>query len=144
MENIKELRTRFLNDTVEFYSADPVRLRATVPRPLPKVPDFMGCVYSPTSSSPGCAIGRHIEDKTLCKKWDEKSVPVQFIFDDLPINLKELGKHFLRLVQALHDNKENWNEAGLTELGKNKIDNIKTLIENDSFHPDNGQYDYTK
>ena len=79
------------------------------------------------SNTLGCAIGRHILDKGLCKKLDNMSngsVILDEVFELLPDNLKELGKNFLFEIQKLHDNKYNWNADGLSEKGVVAKNNI--------------------
>ena len=83
---------------------------------------YQRCIYSGV----GCAIGRKIEDKELCKKLDQSdpfmskgsAVSNDYIFNQLPDHLRELGQDFLVDLQRLHDFAENWNENGLSGQGK--------------------------
>jgi hypothetical protein len=75
----------------------------------------------------GCAIGRLIEDKELCKRLDDskgKVVKNIKIFNQLPEKLKEYTQEFLSDLQILHDNSDNWNEEGLSETGKKVVSQI--------------------
>ena len=78
-----------------------------------------GCFYyPPTPSSEGCAVGRLIKDKELCKSLDAMDdTGVEQVFDYLPNDVQELGKAFLNSLQLLHDTSRFWNEKGLTEEG---------------------------
>ena len=117
-EELVQKQLLFFNETVEFYSKDPKNLRA-----------FKNnrCVYCPTETSPGCAIGRHVEDKEFLAQNEGTSV--HGLFDVLPDrDLKELGRNFLQRVQRIHDAHEYWDETGLTELGKKGVREVIKLI----------------
>lgn len=77
----------------------------------------------------GCAIGRHIKDKDLCRQLDlargGSGVSNFEVFILLPEELKELGQGFLSKVQSLHDCRENWDGNGLTQSGREAADEIK-------------------
>jgi len=69
----------------------------------------------------GCAIGRRIPDLALRERLDGfavSSVRDDDIFRLLPTELQDLGKDFLGDLQVLHDNRNNWNETGLSSKGK--------------------------
>lgn len=84
------------------------------------------CHYSPSATSEGCSIGRQIKDKKLCKKFDlKKNTPVELL-EGLPEELLEYGLPFLRVLQRFHDSNECWNENGLTEVGKENYEIIKS------------------
>ncbi len=73
------------------------------------------------NEKPGCAIGRHIDDKDLCKDLDAglvKSISFTSNFNRLPQKLQDLTKNFLVCVQILHDTEGNWNSQGISEAGK--------------------------
>lgn len=72
----------------------------------------------------GCAIGRLIKDKELCKRLDKRG-PVSEVFRFLPQFLKDLGERFLTVVQRLHDDEQNWREDGLSERGRDKAKAIR-------------------
>lgn len=119
MKTIKEKQLDFLNDTISHYNSSNRSLIGSF------------CSYLPqTNKSLGCAIGRHVPDKELCKEFDKiGSVNQNKVFNRLPSELKELGQIFLREIQILHDNANNWNETGLTPYGKDKEIYIKEKFE---------------
>lgn len=79
------------------------------------------CYYYPVNpNTEGCAIGRKIADKELCKQMDamkETAVSDTQIFNLLPIELQELGIAFLTELQRLHDLNSYWCKTGLSEQG---------------------------
>ncbi len=118
MEDIKQKRLAFLDDTAGFYNSN-----------NRCVTDAGGCRYYLKGKS-GCAIGRHIEDKKLCQEFDSNfefmtGVSDESIFEKLPDDLKELGVGFLAQIQILHDIRSNWDENGLSEMGNQKYESIK-------------------
>ncbi len=67
----------------------------------------------------GCAIGRLIKNKKLCKRLDRRDMTeVRYVFESFPNYLKEYGWAFLSDLQELHDTTSNWNKKGLTVGGK--------------------------
>lgn len=111
-------RLEFLEDTIRHYnlhnrSADD---------------NAQSCFYYPINSkSEGCAIGRRIKDKELCKELDSLYNPGVMhdeAFNKLPQELRELGQQFLVSIQDLHDFPKNWNESGLSDQGKSKAKDI--------------------
>ncbi len=123
MEKIRQLRLDFLEETINHYNINNRCVTKTDT-----------CLYSPIKNkSKGCAIGRHIRDKKLCKKLDkfgilENSVNNDEVFDLLPKKLQRLGQSFLIEIQNLHDYTPNWNETGLSEQGKIAVKRIKKLF----------------
>ncbi len=117
MEDIKKLQEEFLLDMLTYYIADPVSRRNF---------NNTGCKYYPVSTkSEGCAVGRKIKDKQLCKMLDDFENPVvRDIFDDLPDDLKVYGQNFLTVIQDLHDSHTSWDITGLTSYGKSKVHGI--------------------
>lgn len=113
-DTIENRRLRFLDDTVAHFN---INNRAE---------NNNKCVYSPIEGqSDGCAIGRHIKDKEVCRMLDGLgfigsgvSVKNTIVFYHLPQQLKELGVEFLASVQCLHDFIERWDVNGLNEQGK--------------------------
>ena len=71
----------------------------------------------------GCAIGRLLKKEEIQKEWEGK--PVTRIFNCLPKKIQSLDVGFLQSLQYLHDNYKNWNEKGLSKLGKEKYQRIK-------------------
>lgn len=107
---VKNAQTQFLRDTVKFYNS---KNRATKP-------SSTACIYSPTPDSPGCAIGRHVSNKLICREWDTVGSLVSLgeMADSGLGGLLVLGKRFLRDVQSLHDDFACWGESGLSERGE--------------------------
>ena len=90
---------------------------------------YYECTYLPAhKNTVGCAIGRLIDDKELCKKLDSiniNGIGDGNIFKQLPLELQSLGKKFLSKVQMLHDMSNNWDKDGLTEEGLVVVAKIK-------------------
>jgi hypothetical protein len=85
------------------------------------------CIYS---GEIGCAVGRLITDKSLCERMDlceESRVSSFSIMALLPPEIEELGTDFLSQVQDLHDESQNWNEGGLSEVGLEKWNSVKEM-----------------
>ncbi len=115
MRTLKDLQLTFLEETVAHYNINN------------KAYDSDGCTYSSIDDiSKGCAIGRHIRDKTLCKRLDKiGGVGKHNVFKLLPKKLQKLGQKFLRKIQSLHDNEYNWSAIGLSYHGKTQVKLIK-------------------
>lgn len=113
MTKLQQKRLQFLNDTVNhFNSNNRGVLKSGV------------CSYVM-----GCAIGRHLTPELAANlELSNFGVAHPKMFKQLPENLQELGKDFLHYVQSLHDDERNWNESGLSDLGKEKVDNIKQMF----------------
>lgn len=110
---IRNAQTQFLRDTVEFYNSGN---RGT---------SLTGhvCVYEPVGDSPGCAIGRHIPNKELCRNLHGGVRDLEgkaWAFG--PLLVLDVG--FLRDVQLLHDQRGNWNRSGLSEYGESVVTDI--------------------
>lgn len=121
---LQQKQLAFLEDTIKHYN---LNNRSSN--------DGGQCTYLPFHDKTlGCAIGRHIEDKELCKKLDSLRCPgVSSVdtFDLLPDNLKELSRLFLVHIQSLHDGFENWNDDGLSKTGIERVRIIKELYQLD-------------
>jgi hypothetical protein len=100
-KKLKQKRLEMLEDTCKHYNS--LNRSQEQVAGLPKA-----CKYFPVSDkTEGCAIGRLIKDKELCKEFDNtigSSVNSNYIFKKLPTELQDLGQDFLRDVQRLHDN----------------------------------------
>ncbi len=86
-----------------------------------------GVVDGKCSYEAGCAIGRHL-NKPVCVRLDKmkyNTVMNPDVFTCLPPEMQDLGKHFLKDVQRVHDYVNNWNETGLTDCGRTQIIIIK-------------------
>lgn len=121
IKTLKEKQLAFLEDTIAFYNSDN---RGTAP-------GYTACVYSATEKSPGCAIGRHLTPE-LAYRLDNGStgsgIINEWVFKEMPEWLKELTQPFLQQIQALHDEENFWNETGLSNLGKQRVANIKEMF----------------
>lgn len=119
MEEITKRRLEVLNDTINHYNLNNRSNKG------------YDCTYSPAhEGSEGCAVGRLIKDKELCKTLDIRPDDgngscVKWIFDKLPEDVKFLGKNFLRDLQNLHDNILNWTETGLSNTGAEEVKIIR-------------------
>lgn len=121
METIAQKQLAFLEETANHYNLNNRCSTAT------------GCRYSPESlglkgKSEGCAIGRKLTP-TLAKKLDREGGTVSYIFEELPEELKALGRGFLMHIQLLHDNYSNWDREGLSEIGERTVESIKKQFE---------------
>lgn len=126
MNEINQQRLALLEETAAHYNSTNRAVKEGT----------SNCQYSPTATSEGCAIGRklpkelaHFLDVTPVS-FSGKSVNSQEVFDLMPEELKRLGKRFLRELQSLHDRISNWNNLGLSELGKTRVLRMKALIAN--------------
>lgn len=116
MTELQEKQLAFLEETAGFYNTDNRGLD-----------DAGTCIYSPTSKSPGCAIGRHL-DPVLSARLDKgtsTAVNNIAVSENLPSFLTELNISFLARVQDLHDTAWNWGEKGINACGKNRVLEIK-------------------
>lgn len=114
--NITERRAKLLAETIAYFNLN-TRCISDVNR---------DCVYAPTEKSEGCAVGRLIPDKNLCIELDKLSLTVanERVYRHLSSDVQELGIEFLRALQRLHDNVENWTLNGLSESGKAIVETI--------------------
>ncbi len=118
-----ELQTKqlaLLEDIIKFFNSEN---RCT---------DNQDCCKYYFEGKEGCAIGRLIPDKELCKKLDlgigeynTSGVSNIEVFKLLPKELQYYEQEFLYRLQRLHDIKENWNSSGLTEKGQFITEDIK-------------------
>lgn len=79
----------------------------------------------------GCAIGRLIKDKELCRKLDEakiNAVNSDYVFNALPKDLQEYGRRYLAYLQCLHDDSFNWQRDGISALGKIAVKKIRNKV----------------
>ncbi len=125
MENLKEKQLKVLNDTVNHFNKGN--------RSVSNVHNnSSGCWYAPQNdTTTGCAIGRLIEDKSICRILDKRGAYIseENAFDLLPAELQALGQGFLINLQQLHDYGGNWNQTGLSEEGKREVEIIKNRYE---------------
>jgi len=118
--NLPKKRLEFLEDTIKFYTSKNRGFNEFT----------QTCQYSPIEGvSEGCAIGRHIPDLNITVKLDAlgsiESVKEEGGWSLIPRKLRNLGVGFLFEVQSLHDGNGYWDEHGLTNEGKLRVDTIK-------------------
>ena len=120
MTELQQKQLALLEDTVKFFNSENRCIN-----------QYGGCNYY-LEGKEGCAIGRKIEDKELCKELDkglgpdlESAVDKISVFNRLPDNLKELGQKFLYRLQRLHDDGENWIRSGISSKGEIIVKDIK-------------------
>jgi len=126
METLKEKQLRILNETALAYNSNTRSV----------VEGNKNCVYFKEGHQ-GCAVGRLIADKELCKQLDicvdsngnakNTSVNDPRIFRELPSEVQELTIEFLSALQMLHDDIGHlfWDEDGLSINGRNRFNEIK-------------------
>lgn len=123
MEMGKMRMLRFLRETKNYYSCDPVNRRA--------FDDENGCSYL-TPDGRKCAIGRHLTEEELSSHGNflqgknVRTLAIEFnllfkIFYEFPID-------FLQAMQDFHDMNVYWDTEGLTKLGKEAYRGIQYRI----------------
>ncbi len=122
METLKEKQLKVLNDTVAIYNKNN---RSIIDGK---------CLYF-MEGTIGCAVGRLIADKELCKQLDGldngETTGVGVVFDKLPSDVKQLGVDFLKELQNLHDDvyTRYWDDNGLSIKGVEFVERIKQVFE---------------
>lgn len=117
MKTVKERRTAVLQDTIQYYSQDPIGRRCK---------DLNECCYSPNTiqkeeTSEGCAVGRLLSaelQEYLDERYGGVGVSNDRLFYTLPQEIQDLGQTFLVRLQMLHDLDEYWDIDGLSEYGE--------------------------
>ncbi len=124
MKNRDELQKQMLdilNDTVKYYSKDPIGRRAK---------QNGACVYV-SKSGKKCAVGRQLNQKDLgyLKRNTRLSSCLDNIWESLHSRkVKSLPKDFWERLQRLHDASYNWDKTSISKEGKEMVKNIKTWI----------------
>lgn len=124
MKTIKEKRTAVLQDTIQYYTQDPIGRRCK---------NSEWCCYSPKTvgkeaTSEGCAVGRLLSaelQEYLDKEYVGTGVSDDNLFYELPQEVQDLGQLFLARLQFLHDLDEYWDSEGLTEFGEEYVQHIE-------------------
>lgn len=127
----KRDKVKLLNDTVKYFKTH----KRSVGKKR-KEDSYESCFYAGRNGAKGCAIGRLIADKKLCREFDRGEWPGVdngYIFNSLPQKLQSYGQLFLAEVQNLHDTDDNWkvNDKGgndLSERGKDFMKDKKESI----------------
>ena len=116
-----------LDDTVKFYSEDPLR-RAVLSDARED------CVYTDHEGN-HCAVGRWLQEEYQVYNWDYNQDSVSELFDDgytdrdfLVPEVRDLPFEFWVELQCLHDNVCNWDEEGLSSLGKKTVIRLKEFV----------------
>ena len=114
---IKERRKQILEDTINHYNSTN---RAATEKGR--------CYYYDHKTGRRCAIGRLLaeEEAIALQGIGLGGCQVRAISYYLPESVFELGIHFLSMLQSLHDKATYWNEEGLSESGKEFVEDIKT------------------
>lgn len=105
--NFSQTRQELLNNTVTYYSEDPVGRRALTATG--------GCAYL-TKCGKMCAIGRE-----LLKPSSLSNIAISDNIDYIPKRLQKMGEWFLDSIQTLHDTNSYWDTNGLTNQGKEHV-----------------------
>jgi hypothetical protein len=123
MKSKKQLikkQAALLKETIAHFSVNP---RSTM-----SGEDTPNCTYSGV----GCAVGRLIKDKRLCRKLDKNPTgnSVDEVFTKLPAYVKVYGVDFLSDLQDLHDVASNWTEHGqFRTLSDSGVVSVKAMFE---------------
>ena len=84
------------------------------------------CFYYSDKTTKRCAIGIEVKKKTaMALQEKNKPIDCSSSFGLLPKRLQNMGKYFLRSIQELHDNHENWTKTELSLQGKEVVKDIK-------------------
>jgi len=129
--SVNERRMEFLEDMVEFYTKDNRAIKDYL-----KGNPFI-CVYHSTSKSPGCAIGRWLEQSETCNLFHNGSISTFLKAGNvIPDWMNEMGIDFLIECQSFHDTEHFWHEedADCNALRQEAIDNMIHKINNFLFH----------
>ncbi len=115
MNELQQRRLDFFNETVAYYSEDPIGRRA-VAIDNDRYQPSITCFYR-TEGGRKCAIGRHIPDDKYDSIMEGVSIQGPMIQAALLQEVLALGADFLREVQYFHDREDNWTSTGLSEQG---------------------------
>lgn len=117
MNELQQKQLALLNETLAHYNSTNRSVGAVQQE----------CKYY-SNDTTGCAIGRLIEDKELCKKLDNlvhSSVNDSEVWKLLPESVKQYEQSFLDSLQSLHDTDVFWNEFGVTSKGESMVNAMK-------------------
>ena len=114
-----------LDDTVKFYSEDPLR-RAVLSDARED------CVYTDHEGN-HCAVGRWLMEEYQDYNWVYNQDSVSDLFDDehtdfLVPEVRDLPFDFWVELQCFHDNVCNWDPEGLSSMGKKTVIRLKELV----------------
>lgn len=120
---------KLLSETLMYFSENPQRRCFTQKK----------CCYSPVTSNQqnstaGCAIGRWMDPINAQILDNELVGGIRKVMADsrykllLPEWMQSMDSEFLALVQDLHDFPGHWDNKGLTKIGHQALDRIKSLL----------------
>ncbi len=72
-----------------------------------------------------CAVGRCLEDPKKFEKWDCRVDRLPKLEENLKPEYRGFPIKFWEDLQHLHDHVHFWDEKGLSEAGKKRVDKIK-------------------
>jgi hypothetical protein len=108
-----------LQDVIKHFSKSPNTLRSKDPSGK--------CLYNPPPNkkkSIGCAIGIYLSEE-VAETFDNQHITsIDSIFSRPPLKkllpdwMKKMDVNFLKEIQELHDDEENWSSKGLSKEGK--------------------------
>ena len=117
-KSLQQRQEEFLSGLLKYYTKD-VKRRCT---------NGGTCFYSPVNAkntkSQGCAIGRWLKPELQIELDKKPQSTVEYVFDLLPTNLRNLTQSFLKECQLFHDNNTHWIETGLSPEGKRRLNII--------------------
>lgn len=86
------------------------------------------CVYKPLNDkSKGCAVGRHLLGFEGINQDDDVSEFTTFVTlhpELIPDWMAKLNVYFANRIQRLHDDKDAWDNAGLSKIGADMVNKI--------------------
>lgn len=122
MKSLQE-KLALLDETAAFYTSETLCMLDG------PVTDGARCRYH-IDGKAGCAVGRLIADKELCKRLDASTITgVVAVFELFPTDVQEYGKNFLVALQGLHDDSDHWTSTGLSEDGRKRVAEIRQSLE---------------
>ncbi len=126
IEQQRSRMTEILNETVEFYSSDPVGRRG--------MKDNGQCLYKITKENGDvckCAVGRYMLDdisEEIYDKIENFDGSHESVTSLLKEEYKGLNKTFWKALQLIHDLDGFWNSRGITTVGKSEYYSLENSI----------------
>ena len=116
IEERKQKMQEILKDTVDYYREDPEQLRA--------IANNGECVYT-TDEGHHCAVGRYFRSEFQTTEFDQNAdTSISSLDRELDYYLVSkvcgLGNEFWAKLQDIHDGCMNWDEEGLSEIGRDR------------------------
>ena len=112
-------KLEIIEETVEYYTTDPTRRSFILDK---KEWQAYTCAYL-LPDGRMCAVGRCMIKPSLTENWAVDGIPD--IQDKLKEEYRGHNTHFWKRLQGFHDKRENWNEEGLTIMGKTYVEILK-------------------